>query len=151
MTKFGTFRFFKTPEYNFLNHECHYFVRLGLTTDTLPPVTWSFTSRPATSSVLSIPSHRLTIVLLAFLVICSPQFYPARLCLPGFPSLSSHDKPSGLPLLNDLQQRVILPNVAATLVCEHRFTHRMQLYAGLPLLSRVTPTSESLMMPVTHV
>ena len=37
------------------------------------------------SSTLSVPLHRPTTVLLAFLVIFSPQLYPARWCLPEYP------------------------------------------------------------------
>ena len=53
-----------------------------------------FTSH--SSSVLFIPNlNRPTTeaVLLSFLVIFSPQLYPARWCLPGFPSLSPHVQP----------------------------------------------------------
>ena len=39
-----------------------------------------------------------------------PPLYSARWCLPRF-LCSHHTKPSDLPLLNDLQQRVILPKV----------------------------------------
>ena len=66
-------------------------------------------STPHSSSAKSFPLHP-TIVLQAFLVIFSLQLYPAIWCLPG--SLCSHhmSRPSELPLLNDLQQCVMLPN-----------------------------------------
>ena len=59
------------------------------------------------NSALSIPLHRPTIVLPAVLVIVSHQLCPARWCLPGFPTLSPHVQ----NILNDLQQRVLPPNV----------------------------------------
>ena len=77
----------------------------------------SFTSSnalPCWPSSWSIPVHHPSTVLLAFLVICSRQLYTAIWCLPlgsiPFHRVSIHVKPSYLPLLVYLQQRITLPN-----------------------------------------
>ena len=80
------------------------------------------------SSALSIPSHRPTTVLLAFLLIFSPQRHLARWCWWGFSSHSDHiSNPSELPLLRDPSSVSYFPMCSAPLLCMSAFGDTTQI------------------------